>query len=182
MAPPAVVFLITVLWIAFTPERRALALTPVDVGYAIAWPLSLALLVVAVRRTGRTQPQPPETDALAIPFALLVQFGGELSFLWIGNLGTGAPPTLEFSPFVVFLALLVPWLFFMEDTYRWTRDRADVSEYLYVVYIGLFGVLVMTVGVLGAARSSRMFLVFGAVVVVLAGVLALDEYHSTAAA
>mgnify|MGYP006290391733 CR=1 FL=1 len=48
MAPPALVFLITVLWIAFTAGTGRLALTAVDVGYALAWPLSLVLVVVAV--------------------------------------------------------------------------------------------------------------------------------------
>ena len=53
-----------------------------------------------------------------------------------------------------------------------------MSEYLFAAYLALFGSATILIGVLGTGRSGRVFLVVGTIVVVLADVLALDEYHS----
>jgi hypothetical protein len=179
MGPPAVVFLVTILWIAFTPHTGGPALSVVDVAYGVAWPLSVGLLIAVAWRTAQVTPQQPETDTVAIPLALVVQFGGEFAFLWIANLGSGQPPAFTFSPFGAFLVLLVPWLFFVGDVWQWNRTRTGVSEYLMVAYVGLFGIAVVVIGLLGRGQAGRPFLLFGGLVVSLAGVLALDEYLST---
>lgn len=177
MLPPSLSFFCVTLWLAFNPAGSGTnALTMPAIGFAVGWPATIVSMLASVWRTSVIDPQPPQSDELALPLSLVVQFGLGFAFLWLTNIGPGQtePTTLTVSLFGVFVLLAGPWIFFLEDVYVLGENRRGIGSYVFPAYLAGFALVVL----LFPTPNPPWLLAFSGVVIVGSLVLAVDQYVS----
>jgi hypothetical protein len=176
VVPPTLAVSVTLGWLlAGRSEAATLPLlTTADRLYAVAWPLTLVVLLGSVWLTRHAAPQPPRSDGVALPAAALIQFcGGYTAVGWLGADGGGLSPT--FDPLTAFVLLAVPWFFYFADAYHWAEGRDDRWRYAFPGYVAAFGAGCLVIAALSAAPERSLFGIVGGFTGLLAVVLAAED-------
>ena len=163
---PAAAFTQTLRFDYFFGSRTA-----VLTGYGIVWPLSLAVLGWAVRRTRRTEPQPPSSDSRALPIALTVEWTVFVLLqpivLFVGRAsGIRFPPRMEGTGLLLIIIAMVMFIFVYPDLEASANDAEGWRSQQATLAMFGAGVACAVGGLLNIGDSG---LVLGVVAVLFVG-------------
>jgi hypothetical protein len=114
--------------------------------FALAWPPLVGVVAWTVRWTRRATPQPPGSDAWALPAAMVVQAG------WLGLLGRSVPGFPFGSGESAGVVGLLLALLFVPDAESWLRRRWSLSPGVAMLVIaGAGGTAAVAAGLLAPA-------------------------------